>query len=320
MSNAFIIPESNESWRYKDNDNTRIWMSKEFTINNIIYVNSTTGTSYGLGTESTPVDTLETAYKIANKRYNENNESNQYYILLQEDLTVTEAIVNTKINENVEVIITNTVSSDSIKYDTSLKINTGKFNFVGKTTIENITIDTTEYANSVEFFADGNEVTFGSGIVVNSQSQKYPIIYAGNESGNLVQDEINLTVLSGKYNMIFGGGKNGSVNANINLTIGDETDTVDLKGYEYDDDNYTGLFGAGRYGVVEGNISVNVNSGSFNRIYGAGLQGALIGNAEINFKGGQTNRIYGGGQNAEVDGDVIINIGIILNISRGNYN
>jgi len=309
MSNAFIIPESNESWRYKDNDNTRIWMSKEFTINNIIYVNSTTGTSYGLGTESTPVDTLETAYKIANKRYNENNESNQYYILLQEDLTVTEAIVNTKINENVEVIITNTVSSDSIKYDTSLKINTGKFNFVGKTTIENITIDTTEYANSVEFFADGNEVTFGSGIVVNSQSQKYPIIYAGNESGNLVQDEINLTVLSGKYNMIFGGGKNGSVNANINLTIGDETDTVDLKGYEYDDDNYTGLFGAGRYGVVEGNISVNVNSGSFNRIYGAGLQGALIGNAEINFKGGQTNRIYGGGQNAEVDGDVIINIG-----------
>jgi len=310
LENAFVMPETNEIWKYKDNEGQRIWKPEEFEINNIIYVNSASGTSSGLGTVDTPVNTIEGAYNIANKRYSENNEQTQYYIVFQEDLELTTATANTKLNENVEVIITNKVEGEKIEYNSALKINTSKFNFVGKTTIENITIDTTAYADVVELYANGNEVTFGNGIIINSQARKYPIIYGGSENVDITKDEIKLTVLSGKYNMIFGGGKNGNVNSNINLIIGTQgADGIDLTGYAADDDNYTGLFGAGQYGSVTGNINLDINKGTFYRIYGAGLEGTLTGDVTINFVGGQTNRVYGGGQNGEIEGNAVINIG-----------
>lgn len=307
---AFITPDG-ENWYSAGNEGKRIWQTKDFAINHIIYVNSTTGSSYGLGTKDTPVDTLETAYKIANKRYAEDinqSKTTKYYIVLQENLTLTSTVTGTKLDENIEVVITNTADNETVKYNTALNINTSKFDFVGKTTIENISINTNGYTDgSVEFFANGNNVKFGNGITINSPSQKYPIIYGASEN-SVINNEINLTVLSGTYNMIFGGGKkNGAdVTSNINLTIGE----INLKGYgDYrDDDEYTGLFGAGRNANVTGNVKIAVNGGDFHRIYGAGLNGTLTGDANIEFNGGTTKRLYGGGQRGEVFGSVKIKI------------
>jgi len=316
--NAFIRP-TGEKWKYRDSASSRFWQVSEFNFDSIIYVNSETGKSNAFGTEEEPVNSLEAAYGIANLRAKDNNTGDKtYYIVLQKTLNInTKVQAGLKLNDDIEVVITNKKIVEEGSYNTSLKINTSQFDFIGKTTIENVTIDTTSYKNSVEFFANGNDVTFGEGLNIVSEIENYPIIYGGGNTNTVAlgsSDSIDLTVLSGKYNMIFGGGKTGTVKANINLTIGGRIgEIVDVKQYGKDDDGKTGVFGAGRNGTVNGNITVNINSGDFYRVYGAGLSEKAItkGDIVVNFTAGKSNRLYGGAQHkdASVDGNVEVNLG-----------
>ena len=322
LDNAFITTEL-QAWKYVDNESARIWHIKDFNINSVIYVHGSNGTDYGLGTVDMPVKSLEAAYKIANKRYATNSAETKYYIVLQDNLTVSSNVSqDVSLDNNIEVVITNKIVGENINYPSSvLNITTSQFDFIGKTTIENIKIDTTGCDSSVEFFANGNDVTFGTGLDIYSVEKNYPIIYGGgndNDVGNGSDiDTINLKVLSGQYNMIFGGGKIGSVNANINLIVGSTSgESVNVTKYGSDVDNYTGVFGAGKEGEVTGNITLTVNSGEFFRIYGAGLTGKTTGNITVNFKGGTTNRLYGAGQRGilekndkENTANVTVNIG-----------
>lgn len=308
--NAFVTPEEKLPWNYKDNEGKRIWQIEEFEDNDIIYVNASIGLEYGLGTRTLPVKTLEQAYGIANKRYASYGNYEKYYIVLQTNLTQSTItnISNYVLNSNIEVEITNTYSAD-IKYLTKLKIATTAFNFVGNTTINNLTIDTTSQSQSVEFFGNGNNITFGNNVTINSVSEKYPIIYGGGNENDISQSSYSLNVLSGKYNMIYGGGKTGNVTSNVNLQIGSEESSVDVMQYGKDYDGYTGVLGGGKTGNVNGNISLNIYSGEFYRIYGAGLTGNVTGNVTLNYRGGTTQRLYGGGMRGKVYGNVNVNIG-----------
>ena len=318
--NAFVTP-SGEKWRYKDSTTSRFWQISEFNINNVIYVNSETGKGNGLGTIDLPVNSLDSAYSIANIRYGDNKLDNLYYIVLQTSLNVSNNIKSgLKLDDNIEVVITNKLvgEDETIDYpDSVLNISTAVLDFVGKTTLENLKIKTTK---AVEFFANGNDVTFGKGLDITSPDNNYPIIYGGGNTNNVTTDTIDLKVLSGKYNMIFGGGKEGNVDANINLTIGGETgEIVDVTQYGKDDDSKTGVFGAGRTGSVVGDITVTINSGNFHRVYGAGLSGTTTGNVTVNFRGGTSTRLYGGGQNATVNGDAKKNTGnATINLGNGS--
>lgn len=309
-ADAFITPDDNNTpWSNKEYESKRLWQQQEFNINSIIYV-SNSGSSDALGTINMPVNTLQAAYEVAKNRRNEGKGS-KYYIVLKDNITIDNTTSTGNLG-NIKVVISSREPSKDVvqdsnetSYNSSLIINAEKFNFAGTTTVENITIDTTKYNNSVEFFANGKTVIFGEGITINSQAQKYPIIYGGAAEAS-VKNDINLTVNSGTYNMIFGGGKNGTVECdNITLNIGN----INLKGYGKDNDGQTGLFGAGRYGNVTGNITLNIDSGEFYRIYGAGLEGTLDGDITLNHNAGATNRLYGGGQLGEVNGEVTIKIG-----------
>jgi len=322
---AFITPDGTENgtpWKNKIEGDTRFWSQEEININNIIYV-SKQGTENPLGTINMPVNSLDSAYRIAKNR-NGQGHGDEYYIVLKDDIVIDRVI--TENLGDIKVVISSKEPNQDIEdsqvteYQSSLKINTRSFDFMGTTIIENITIDTTGYSESVEFFANGNIVTFGEGIIVNSPEQKYPIIYGGAENIE-INNDINLTVNSGKYNMIFGGGKSGTVNCNtITLNIGD----INLKGYDSDNDNQTGLFGAGRYADVNANVTLNINSGEFHRINGAGLNGNLTGNVDIKFNGGRTTRLYGGGQNGALNGNANITVGnsnttaTVTNFLRGS--
>lgn len=308
--NAFVKPEDQSSWYYKDNEGKRIWQIKEFEDNDIIYINTSKGVDYGIGTTSLPVKTLEQAYGVANNRYTLYGIYRKYYIVLQTDLvqsTITD-ISKYPLNSDIQVEITNTYSTE-IKYATKLKITTTAFNFVGNTTINNLTIDTTSQSQGVEFFGNGNNITIGNNVTINSVTAKYPIIYGGGNTNDIIKSNYSLEILSGKYNMIYGGGKTGNVTSSINLKIGTENTIVNVMQYVKDDDNYTGVYGGGMTGTVNGNISLNIYSGEFYRIYGAGLTGNVTGNVTLNYRGGTTKRLYGGGMKGEVKGNVNANIG-----------
>ena len=313
LDKAFI-KEDGSKWQYKDNEGKRIWQIGEFENDNIIYVNSSLGSSYGLGTLGMPVNTLDLAYKIANKRYSEYNMYRKFYIILQKDLTLTSK-TTTQLNDDIEVVITNKFEEQNLNYGTKLKINTAQFVFGGKTTLEDLNIDATW--GEIEFFGNGNNITIGKNVDINAQDKKYPILYGGSENGGISKEQYELNILSGNYNMIFGGSKKGNDNSNIVLNIGNDNSSIDVTKYGNDDDGHTGVFGSAREGERTGDITININSGNFYRIYGAGMNANTIGNVYINYKGGTTNRLYGGGQRGRLSNNSENEKGN-ANISIGN--
>lgn len=308
--------------RYTGQEGVITWLSPNITLDNNIYI-SKYGSDNSIGIKALPVNSLKTAYERINERYGNNTGTDtesgkytNYNIILLTDIEETGENID-EVTDEVTVTIT-TDTEDSETYN--LKICNTVFEFKGNTILENIGIDTTNISNSsVEFFANGYNVKIGKNVTINSINDYYPILYGGSESTAIMTDDnekpaTKLKVSSGKYNMIFGGSKDGKITGNINLTIGGGTDVTGIDG-----DDTTGVFGGNRNGLVDGDITVNIDGGTFFRIYGGGKdEGAsTTGDVTINYNQGTTNRLYGGGQYGKVvvgdegdsTGNVIVNIG-----------
>ena len=74
----------------------------------------------------------------------------------------------------------------------------------------------------------------------------------------------------------------------------------------------------GATGSMKGDVTINVNSGTYNNIYGVGSKAALDGNVTINYNGGTINGIIAGTAGATVSGVSTLNIGAALGAASIN--
>jgi len=300
-----------------------VWTIK-YEIENI-YISSS-GSDKMIGSDkASAVKTLYRAYYLIDMFSNGSKPCN---IILLSNIDVSEENLGT--TKNINVTITSETTDDENKY--YLRIKKQQVNFTSNTILQNIGIDTTGVTSSVEFFANGHDVEFGNYIEITSNSGLYPILYGGTRYSEI--GYTNLTVLSGTYNMIFGGSYNGNITGTVNLTIGSETQQLNVTGYGSESDGKTGVFGGNREGGnINGAITLDIYNGTFHRIYGAGIRGRVNNDVTVNYYKGTTNRLYGAGQGldsdndgsaAEVTGMITVNIGsetgeaLVKNYLRGS--
>ena len=143
-------------------------------------------------------------------------------------------------------------------------------------------------------YAKGNKVTIGEGVTFNQRIQ----IFGGDRGAAVASTD--LTILSGNYYAIYGGGRGSgaTVEGDTNLLVGGNTnDTATPFEEEGHNEDYM-VFGAGHTSTVEGvaNLTFTGNAKA-NYIYGGTKMGssAAVGHGtNLVFSGGQVFGIYGG--------------------------
>jgi len=301
------VDSSKTYWDRKEGQGTGLIVySVKIDGGTTIYIHKD-GSDSALGIKALPLKTLKRAYEHVNTRYAYEKEKEretgkeaetEYTIVLLTDITLTERKTDVLLDENVIVTITTDNNTQN------LKINNQAFDFEGNTKLEKIKIytkdvkDTNGQNTQVEFFANGYNVTFGKDgeneedkedIVMISNEGLLPIVYGGTENATDIVGDTNLTILSGQYDMIFGGDKTGTRIGDITVNYKQgETNRLYGGGYE---GNIIDKTTDGRV-TGKGNIVVNIGdsegtgSAKVNRyLRGSGLEGSVV-NTEVNlYKG-----------------------------------
>ncbi|MBQ6839951.1 MAG: hypothetical protein IJO45_04605 [Oscillospiraceae bacterium] len=224
-------------------------------------------------------------------------------------------------------------------HNKTVTITGGELDFTGLTgsvhlgdhiTFENITLTFKDAASVV---CNGYTVTMGEGITMTNTIN----IYGGANNKNVAST--NLTVLSGTYYKIFGGGYNygvtgdsylyvgGNVNADIdatdhahtycvyggnNLANGNSTTTGGTVTTVFADQAqanyvYGGNLGTGE-GIIKGGTDVIVSGGTAVSIYGGNRDGVLTGDTKVLISGGAIEQVFGGCESNSMTGDVAVDI------------
>ena len=249
---------------------------------------------------------LQSAYEYLNEAKNASVSAapdGTYYIVLSGNTSIDAvgSALSTPTVFNLEATITAYVdnASDftqdsyiSQNFNSSLTIN-GNICVYQKTVFKNLSLLA---PSAIDFYANGYSVIFGSGVITNTAN---PLItlYGGQEvSAVSVTD---LTVASGSYAAVYGGGKNsaGAVNGNVNLAISD----ADVAG---------NIFGGGNMSAVNGNIILSIQNTSAENIYGgANTSGAVTGTVDISISGSNISQnIYGGSNGSGDTGAVTLSV------------
>lgn len=171
-------------------------------------------------------------------------------------------------------------------------------NFRG--TFENMTFETrvpnnTTDASASKIFACGNKFVFGKNLVMTNPMD----VVAGHSNSQGVKTT-DLTIKSGTYRRIIGGGSNSPVSGDTHITVYGMNEQ-----YSSDDDekNYydSKIFGGGANGgTVGGDAYIDFKGGTVGYIVGGGNGTIVSGDTHINISGGQMMNVYG----AQISKDV----------------
>lgn len=203
-------------------------------------------------------------------------------------------------------------------------------------TFENITLnfaESDEGSSAPAILCNGYKVKIGEGVEMPN-----PIRIFGGKNGGTVAST-NLTLLSGYYTQIWGGGSKGDVIGDVNLYVGgnvnatiDETShnkTACIFGGGFipsDTSNtiggtvhmvftgnaranyiYGGNAGLGS-GTINGSIDMTVSGGSVMSVYGGSQGGSLTSDVKLLISGGSIEQVFGGCEGNSLTGDVEMDI------------
>ena len=264
------------------------------------YVSSMNGSSDGTGSAASPVNTMQKAFELA--------EDGDTIVLLDtvrvsswdtsKSLTVTGQNPITGVTEG-GIDLTEIVSlriCGPVKFE--------KLKFVTKAAAS---MD--EKANRI--FACGNSLVMGEGLTMTE-----PIdILGGNSIGNTAEST-DLTLLSGCYRRIYGGGWNSPVNGDTHIVIGGTVNSeysVEDSSQNYYDSR---VFGGGVYSgsevAGETYITIKDNAAIAYVVGGGSGKGTDIkgGATHISIDGGRVMNVYGGtvDKTTVYEGDTYINM------------
>ena len=267
---------------------------------NYFYVSSMNGSSDGTGSASSPVNTMQKAFELA--------EDGDTIVLLDtvrvsswdtsKSLTVTGQNPITGVTEG-GIDLTEIVSlriCGPVKFE--------KLKFVTKAAAS---MD--EKANRI--FACGISLVMGEGLTMTE-----PIdILGGNSIGNTAEST-DLTLLSGCYRRIYGGGWNSPVNGDTHIVIGGTVNSeysVEDSSQNYYDSR---VFGGGVYSgsevAGETYITIKDNAAIAYVVGGGSGKGTDIkgGATHISIDGGRVMNVYGGtvDKTTVYEGDTYINM------------
>lgn len=171
-------------------------------------------------------------------------------------------------------------------------------------------------------YAKGNKVTIGEGVTFNQRIQ----IFGGDRGAAVASTD--LTILSGNYYAIYGGGRgNGaSVEGDTNLFVGGNTNaTATPENNAGHNEDYM-VFGAGHTSVVKGSANLTfTGNAKANYVYGGGKMSgasAVGGGANLLFSGGEAFGIYGGSYDCAQGSNVNLKItgGKVAQVFGGAFN
>ena len=136
-------------------------------------------------------------------------------------------------------------------------------------------------------------------------------VYGGGKQGavNSTSDNAtSVTIKSGSVRTVFGGGQEGAVSGNTQVTVSGG----EIGGVQWNGSIHGGVFGAGdgMAATVEGISRVSVSGGTIhNNVYGGGNQAKLIGSTEVVLQGGNMwGDVYAGARMADIEGRTFVNI------------
>ena len=228
------------------------------------------------------------------------------------------------------------VTTDGKRYDVKKDLTprtvriSGNLNFAG----QNVTVRGLKlrYLNERNIFANGMPLTINYDVEIAKEDNaaNYPTIYGG---GNWPVDSTKLTVMSGKYRYIYGGGasKKGRVTGDTKLLLSDKPVSVvadnSFVGTAKKQSQITadGVFGGGK-GYVNGNTEVSVYTGTYGWLYGGGFEGdgVVKGDTEVIIYGNANNQVEvtdtlagGGRSQAFTEGTSAIRVWYAQNMDLG---
>lgn len=252
-------------------------------IKNYVYVSEQNGASDGDGSEESPVSTISEALAIA---------GDDNVIVLKDIVTIPKNTQLKSDKSNITITgkdpVTNQITGGMNLLNTiSMHI---KFPVV----LENMTLETlaTESIdeNANKIFACGYSVTFGEGLTMTN-----PIdVFGGNSINNTVENT-DITIKSGTYRRIYGGGEMSPVTGNTNVTVYGMN-----SGYSAEDDDAayydSRILGGGRNSGADvgGDTNITFKGGTVAYIAGGGSVAAVGGNTHISISGGRIMNVYGG--------------------------
>lgn len=282
---------------YEKTETDVVWSledSEDNETRNTIYVSSKGDDSYA-GAQGTPVKTLAKAYKLVAERkkaIEENNsltEEDKKKLIDELSICVLDyAEVGEKTQEEQLEIPEVTIKGENPTKNPGIVFTDmyPTYKLETDTVLENITFYDQTGSKSPEIYAQGYELTVESSVSMDQKSRanKSVTLYGGSQTKEVTST--NLTILGGSWKNIFGGGKETSVNGDVNLVVGDKVsvDTV-----------YGG--GALSKATVNGNVTLTVSGGIYQNLYGGGESAQVTGNVKVDYQYGTIKAFYGGGMN-----------------------
>lgn len=239
-------------------------------------------------------------------------------------------------NGTVNIVDTYTLAEDFIwvNHLKPIQISGGTFDASAVSSLrinDNTTFTdcTVTFQNNANVYANGNKLIIDNNVTVNNlthlygagtatvestditvlSGSYYDIIGGGNGSNGNVIGDTNVTVGGNVnndsefdvtnhslYRRIIGGSINGTVGGNVNLTIKDNAQSINIYGG-----------GKGVKSSVSGKINVNILSGTHMSAYAGAYEGVVT-DTELNFAGGTIQQLFGGSLGADMTGNTRINL------------
>ena len=240
-----------------------------------VYVKTTGINANGYGTKEQPYQTLEYALKHV---------ANEGTITILDFYTANSNFAWEQSSKKV------TISGGTIDF---ASINGGVLRIGNHVTFTDTNLI---LPNNGTVYACGNTLKIDENVTVTGVTN----VYGGD---TIPVANTDITLLSGRYNQIYGGGHGSNVNGNTNVyisgTVNDYTNHSDFKSFA--------IYGGGNQGNVNGNTSVtvlgNVNANldykshdASMRVFGGSYNGIVNGKTEVTIgEGAKFNYVYGGG-------------------------
>lgn len=272
-------------------------IKSDLTLRNYVYVsgeNSYNGTPITARDGTSPqkaLSTLSGAYEFLNSASGRGEPAAQdgtYYIILSGNLA--QATVGCGETApalfNLPVTVTayandaeGLTGEDAIRTDfqTALTFQ-GNICQYAKTVFKNITLTV---AAARSYYANGYPVVFDSGLTTDAGGGLITVY--GGQTGAVVANT-SITVKSGKFAAVYGGGETSGVSGSVQISI----ENAEITG---------NVYGAGKAGGSGGNVTVGLNGATASSVYGGSqTSGNVSGNININLSGNTyiTGSLYGG--------------------------
>ncbi len=253
-----------------------------------VYVSST-GSNSNDGSEASPYQTFEKAFKCA--------KAASLTIVLKDSVAVPSSFVFNNGNDITTHTTVTAISSD-VAFDITAKTAIG---FYDDVTFTGLTINFTE---DTVFCAGGRNVVIADDVTFTNRIKAFGGGY------NTTVASTNMTLNGGIYKSIYAGSFGGSVTGNAVLNVGGNVNKDD----GIDDENSATvspcrIYGGSYSGTVGGSTTINYSGNAVSRyISGSGYSATdtVTGNININISGGKVMNVYGGSLSANVNTDVFI--------------